>query len=410
MKKFWENAYIFSFEARLKEVIREENRLGLIFDETYFFPEGGGQPADRGTVGGFPVSDVQEVDEVVIHYLPRDMETETYFSTGQTFPGEVDRDFRIHNMRLHTGSHTLFGAARKMFANVGYAGFNIGEVGNLYLKTDRLIRSDDLREMAQMANEIVVEDREVSSRFVNNEETGDIDGLAYNLQMPKGQVRIITVDGWDVAACCGTHVASTVGIGPIKVVARELHKKNVTRIDFAVGKRAVAEMANDERYLLDTAELLSTSRDQIHPVVQKMSGEMQGLQKDLRKMRERLADYQLSELLSKGEVIGRITLFIGVIDFLDAGAIRMMATKLLADRAASAAVIVAGSGDLSLVAACTPDLELPLAQRIVPLAKKYGGGGGGRPNFITAGGIQANAGLLADELRSELVRMIEELS
>lgn len=405
-KLFWDDAFVFSFEEKVREVLLDQNRVGVVLEGTYFYPEGGGQPSDRGALASFPLLDVQEVDDRIVHFLARSPQSEKYFSPGMMVAGEIDREYRIHNMRLHTAAHILFGAARQIFSGVGYAGFNIAEVGSLYLDTSQQIRADHLRDMSQLANEVVVEDRPVTSYFVASEDTKNIKGLVYNMELPKGQVRIVDVDGWDVAACSGTHLKDTVQIGPIKVVAREIHKKNVTRINYAIGKRAVSEMSTDEKALGETAEMLSTSRDQMKQVVQKMSGELQGLQKDLRKMRELLVEYRLQELQNNGVSLGETCLIASIEDLLDANSLRLLATKLLAGRTSTVAVLVGGTNGLSIAVGCTPDLNLNLSQPVVTVAKRHGGGGGGKPNFVTAGGIQADARTVMDEIKSELAKLL----
>src|ERR1035437_3639379 len=105
MKKYWDDPFVFSFEAEIKEMVIGTDRIGLIFEETYFYPEGGGQPNDRGTIASLPVIDVQEVGEAIVHYLACNRDTENVFKKGMTVACEIDREYRIHNMRLHTGCH-----------------------------------------------------------------------------------------------------------------------------------------------------------------------------------------------------------------------------------------------------------------------------------------------------------------
>ena len=409
MKKYWDDAFILDFDGTVQEVIREPGRLGVVLEETYFYPEGGGQPADRGLLGGLAISDVQEADEKIIHYLPRDAQSEDLFQRGSRVRGEIDREYRINNMRLHTTCHLLFGAARRLFGEVGYAGFNIGAVGNLYLETPRQIRSDDLLQMARLANEVVVEDRPVSAHFVSADEARKMKELAVNFDITGGKIRVITVDGWDVAACSGTHMRRTVELGPIKLIAREVHKKNVTRIDYAVGKRSVEEMTRDEKSLVETAELLSTSRDQVFQVVSKLSGDLQAAQKELRKMRERLMEVRASELRAAGgELLGSVNLITDIVDYLDAAAVKALATRLLAGATNTVVAIIGGTDTLAVTAGCSADLNLPLAAPVVAVAKKYGGGGGGKPTFVTAGGIQWSAGGLLTEVKQALAQCIAD--
>ena len=236
----------FLSKRRLSTSSGWASKLGLVFDATYFYPEGGGQPSDRGTIAGCSVSEIRKRTISSCIVSPRLLKPGTSLR-GMVIPCEIDREYRIHNMRIHTTCHLLFGAARKLFSDVKYAGFNIGEVGNLYLETPSQIRAEDLRAMSRLANEVVVENRSITSYFVDTDEARKMKDLAANMEFTEGKVRVIEVEGWDLAACSGTHMHNTLEIGPIKVVAREIHKKNVTRIDYAIGKRAVAEIGREEK-------------------------------------------------------------------------------------------------------------------------------------------------------------------
>jgi alanyl-tRNA synthetase len=406
MKKYWDDPYMFTFDAKIREIIPGETRVGILFDETYFYPEGGGQPSDRGTIMSYPVLDVQETEERIIHYLPRNPEIENRLKQGQSVCCEIDREYRIHNMRLHSGCHLLFGAARKLFPEVGYAGFNIGEVGNLYLETPRQIRWTDLNEMSQLANEAIVADRQVNAFFVDPQDAKKLKDLAVNMELPKEPVRIIEVDGWDLAACSGTHVRRTIDIGPIKIISRESHKKNVTRIDYAVGKRAVAETVNDERILMDTADFLSTSKEKLGQVVRKMAVDIQTSEKELRKLRGKLVDYRVSELRESAKTIHQTRLIVDAMDYIDSETAKAILTKLLSGSNSLVVAVIGGNDELSIAAGCSPDVKISISQPIVAIAKKYGGGGGGRPNYVTAGGIRWSASSIRDEVEKELSQLL----
>ncbi len=404
VKKYWDDPFVFSFTTSVVRVVDEPNRTGLVFEETYFYPEGGGQPCDRGKIESHPVVDIQKVDGEIIHYIQKVSDME--LNQGSTVSCEIDKDYRIHNMRLHTAGHLLFGAARRLYPKVEYAGFNIGKVGNLYLNTDQQIRSDDLHKMSLMANLYVVENHPIKAYLVKQDEVNNIAGLAVNLELPEGDVRIIDIEGWDVAACSGTHVQRSVDIGPIKVLAREVHKKNVTRIDYAVGELAISEMAADEKIISETSEFLSTSKDQLNKVVQKMSNELRNANKELKKMQERLVEYKFHELNEGGEVINGIRVVIEKLDYLDSNSVKILVTKLLNQSHATIVAIVGGGEQASIVAGCSQDVQLPVSETIINIAKRYGGGGGGKLTFVSTGGIKADTEKLISVVDAELRQLI----
>ena len=406
MKKYWDDPYINAFEAKIVDILEKGDRFGVVLDGTYFFPEGGGQPSDRGYLASYPVLDVQEVDDVIVHFLERTGEASKQLSKGATVACKIDKEYRTNNMRLHSACHLLFGAARKMFSHVNYAGFNIGKLGNLYLETGQQITAEQLREMQLLANECVVDNRPISSYWVETQKAASLPGLAYNLELPDKQVRIIDIDGWDVAACSGTHLHNTIEIGPIKVVAREIHKKNVTRIDYAVGKSAVAAIAEDDKVVGETAVFLGTSKDQLTQIVRKLSSDLQGTQKSLRELRESVMEYKTRELLQGGETIEGTQLIVTAADYLDAKSLRVFASQLVAQRDSLVAAVIGGDDELTVVAACSQNVNINLVEPIVRVASKYGGGGGGRPNLVSAGGIKGTVQAVQNDVESELKRML----
>jgi alanyl-tRNA synthetase len=294
-----------------------------------------------------------------------------------------------------------------MFPHVNYAGFNIGKLGNLYLETGRQITAEQLREMQLLANECVVDNRTISSYWVETREAASLPGLAFNLELPENQVRIIDIDGWDVAACSGTHLHHTVEIGPIKVVAREIHKKNVTRIDYAVGKSAVAAIAEDDKVAGETAVFLGTSKDKLNQIVRKLSSDLLGTQKSLRELRELVMEYKSRELLQGGETIQGRQLIVTAADYLDAKSLGTFAAQLAAQRDSVVAAVLGGEDGLTVAAACSQNVNLNLVEPIVRVAGKYGGRGGGRPNFASAGGLKGALQAILNEVESELKRMLQ---
>ena len=408
MKKFWEDPYVYSFDAEVKEIVDQKDRIGIVFSTTYFYPEGGGQPSDRGIIGTYPILDVQEDENAIFHYVQNTPEVKKELSKGSHFHCEIDKKYRIHNMRLHTSCHLLFGAARILFSKVNYAGFTIGEIGNLYLETSRQIRAEDLRKMSLLANKIVIEDHRVKDYFLDKAGINNIKDFAYNIELPDGDVRVIEIEGWDIAACSGTHVKRTIELGPIKILAREIHKKNVTRIDYAVGERAVKEINQDEAILGHTSEFLNTSKENLLQIVQKNQTELQSSHKDIKKLSEKLIGYKIPELMAGGKIINEIRLIIESLEFLDANACKVVVTRLLADEKPTVAALICGKNDVSIVAGCSSTLELELSSTIVNIARSFGGGGGGRPNFVTAGGIQTDAKTIKQAIERELTNLLNK--
>jgi alanyl-tRNA synthetase len=408
MREYWDDPYVMTFESRIADVLDREGQLGLILEGTYFFPGEGGQPGDRGLIASRPVVDVQQADDRIIHVLERDEKSDTELCKGRVVTCEIDQEYRVQNMRIHSACHLLFGAARKMFPHVNYAGFNIGELGNLYLETGQQITAGQLRRIQALANECVVENRPITAYWIDAQDAASLDGLAYNIELPHEQVRIIEIEDWDLAACSGTHLQSTIEIGPIKVVARESHKKNVTRIDYAVGKAAVAAIADDDRIVAEMAASLGTSRDQLNQAVRKMAADLRDSRKSLRKLGESLMEYKVEGLLQDAEQIGGLQLIVDTADYSDSKSLRTMVARIVSERDSVVAAILGVEDKLTIVAGCSQDVGVDLVEPIVRIARKYGGGGGGRPGFVNAGGIVGSVETVRSEVETELKRMLQD--
>lgn len=403
MKKYWVEPLTTRFIGQVRSVQPAGDSLAVVLEETCFFPEGGGQPADRGTLAGLTVLDVQENGLEIIHTVALSEAAMDLLRPGAQVECEIDRPYRIRNMRLHTTCHVLFGSARLVFKTVEYAGFNIGENGSLYLKTDRLIRADDLREMTHLANQAVVDQHNIRTWLIPPEEMNSIPGLAVNIrELPAGQIRIVDIEDWDIGACCGTHLPSTLEIGPIKAFNRELHKKNITRIDYVTGREAVDLMASEENVLGETAEYLGSHRSQVLPLVQKLAGDLRDSQKEIQRLKENLLELELQKLAERGVPVGQNTLFLDHYDFLDTSGVRAAVMRLLEGRSASVAIISGGTGPLSLAVGCTEDTLVDLRQPVMEVVKRHGGGGGGKPGLVSAGNLQATPAELQTELLEEL--------
>ncbi|MFC6754924.1 alanyl-tRNA editing protein, partial [Halorubrum tibetense] len=231
------------FEATVERVDDRE----VVLDETYFYPASGGQPADRGTLGGVLLADVRDRDGEVVHVLA----DPPGFAVGDAVGGVVDDEFRTYCTRAHTASHVLYGAARRITDELGYAGFDVSpEKVRVDLTTAEPLDDADLVELERLSNRAVWESRPVSWETLPEAEARALDGIAFNDKTEEGamsgheDVRVVTVEGWDVAACGGTHVANTAEIGPIAALDRSNPGEGVTRVEFAVGPTAIDRTAD----------------------------------------------------------------------------------------------------------------------------------------------------------------------
>ncbi|MCI2046319.1 MAG: alanyl-tRNA editing protein [Faecalibacterium sp.] len=270
--------------ATVQEIRREGAATRLALDATLFFAEGGGQPADRGTItfraGTARVTDVHENEGVLWHTVADLPETA---AVGDTVTCEVDWAWRFDKMQQHSGEHILSGILHRLYGaeNVG---FHIGaEI--VRMDTSCPLSADELRRAEAEANAVIWQDVPVEVTYPTPERLAQ---LTYRSKKEiEGQVRIVSIPGADVCACCGTHVRTTGQVGLIKIVAAE-HYKGGERLTVLCGGRALAEMQAMRARQADIGALLSAKSDQTAVAVHRVYEEYTALKFAHFNMAERL--------------------------------------------------------------------------------------------------------------------------
>ena len=246
----------------------------IALDGTVFYPEGGGQPADRGTLTladgtVLHVLDVHEHDGILWHTVDALPEGA---AVGSAVTGAIDWEARFDKMQQHTGEHILSGILHSMFGaeNVG---FHIGSEA-VRMDTSVPISAEGLRQAELAANRIVWQDVPVVITYPTPEELA---ALTYRSKKEiTGQVRIVTIPGADVCACCGTHTATTGQVGQIKILAAENYKGGV-RLSVVCGRRALEEAQAMRGRQADIGALLSAKSSETAHAVHRVYDEYTAL-------------------------------------------------------------------------------------------------------------------------------------
>lgn len=246
----------------------------LALDGTVFYPEGGGQPADRGTLtlpdgARLTVTDVHEQGGVIWHRVDALPDTA---APGTAVTGRIDWAWRLDKMQQHTGEHILSGILHQMFGaeNVG---FHIGSDA-VRMDTSVPISAEGLREAELAANRIVWQNVPVLITYPTREELAR---MTYRSKKEiEGQVRIVTIPGADVCACCGTHTAATGAVGQIKILAAENYKGGV-RLSIVCGERALLAAQAMRQRQADIGALLSAKPSETAHAVHRVYDEYTAL-------------------------------------------------------------------------------------------------------------------------------------
>lgn len=233
IKLYERNAYQRNFSATVLSCEKMNSGYAVVLDQTAFFPEQGGQYADKGMLGDINVDDVQIVEGEIVHFLSFPLPLQ------KKIEGIVDWNVRFRRMQAHTGEHILSGTIYSMF---GYnnVGFHLGE-GYVTVDADGALTADMIKKVEDKANEVVWQDRAVTTSYPTLEE---LKGISYRSKIAEQEgLRLVTIEGCDVCACCAPHLSSTGQVGLIKVVAAEPRKKG-TRLTVLFGKDAYENYAS----------------------------------------------------------------------------------------------------------------------------------------------------------------------
>ena len=247
-------ARVLSCEERKGEA--GERCWAVVLDRTAFFPEQGGQKADRGTLGGAKLLDAEINEGVIVHILDAPLEA------GSEVEGEVDWPRRFDFMQQHTGEHILSGLANRLYGaeNVG---FHLSE-REVQLDFSVQLSEAELEALEHAANQAIFRDIPVKAYYPNAEELA-----ALNYRQKKeltGAIRIVELEDVDCCACCAPHVARSSEVGILKILSA-MNYKGGTRLYIACGMRAVQDYAARIREAQQLSKLLSAPQGELSAAV-----------------------------------------------------------------------------------------------------------------------------------------------
>jgi len=383
----------------------------VTLDHTYFYAESGGQPPDIGTLSDISVTDVQSADGVVKHTLA----STPAFDIGDDITGIIDDEFRNYCMRAHTASHIIYGAGRQILDNLGYGGFGINsEKIRVDFTTTTPIDDETLIKLEQLTNRTVWESRDVTWETVPTAEAAAREDVAFNTKTEEGvmsdadSVRLVDIDGWDVAACGGTHVGNTSAVGPVTVLERSNPGEGMTRIEFAVGPTGIDRRATQHRALRETAIALETNIINLSDRATALRDERDELESRVNNLEAKILDSAIVDFESTQTDtavwrIGSITeISVGVNDAGEAAKRALKSPSNIDHEGVphGSVIAIVGTGERPFVVIAADDAsEVNAGTVIDELTDTYGGGGGGGPSFAQGGGLAASPSTVRSTLR-----------
>jgi len=372
------------FEAVVLDVFERADGHDVVLDQTMFYPEGGGQPADHGTLTcgdtTVAVTDVQETDGVVRH------RTDGPLPKGEFVRGGVDATRRRRLMRHHTATHLVGHAARRVLGeHVRQAGAQKGvDSARLDVRHHERIDRDAVTDIEDVVNELVMANEPVAAEWVHrNDAQGEHGFDIYQGGIPPGERIRLVHAGDDVQACGGTHVSRTGDVGAVKILRTERVQDGVERLVFAAGDAAVDATQATEDALYAAAAALDVDPEAVPETAERFFEEWKERGKRIEALQEEVAELKAAAGEGEEVDVGDAT---AVVRRLDAGMDELRATANALVAEGTIAVLGAANDGAQFVVAVPDGAGVDAGAVVGELAERVGGGGGGPPDFAQGGG------------------------
>ncbi len=285
IKLYDADSHLYDFDASVISCEKTDKGFAIVLDKTAFFPEGGGQPADEGTLNGIAVTDVQIKDSVITHTTAEEI------TAGSAVKGAVDSEIRFRRMQNHSGEHIVSGLIHKLF---GYnnVGFHMGSE-DVTLDLDGVLTREDLDKIEMLANRAVYENVNVRAEYPSPEILKDLDYRS-KLDLTEN-VRIVTIEGYDVCACCAPHVNKTGEIGIIKLLDFLKYKGGV-RIHMLCGFDALEDYNRRYKNVAAISAKLSAKQAEVYEAVERLSAELSAEKQTAGELKRQLVAMKIAAL------------------------------------------------------------------------------------------------------------------
>lgn len=358
IKLFDEDSYIQDFSASVEECIPYNGKYKLLLSQTAFFPTAGGQECDGGRLDGAEVLSVVYEGGEVYHILDKP------FDVGQTVKGRILWEERFRKMQHHSAEHIVSGLAFSRFGLTN-TGFHLGNDG-VTIDYDREMTEKQLCELEKLANGVVYQNLEISASYPSEAELEKINYRSKKEILEK--IRIVTIPGVDICACCAPHVKRTGEIGIIKFTDMTRHRGGV-RIRMICADDALSDYSEKQKSTFEISKLLSAPQNEVFGAVLRLSDELL-LQK--RKNAELLRKLAALEIDSIPQTEGNFCMFSNICD---KNALRLIATE---GKKRVSGVFAVLSGDDEKGYSYIITAENGISELVKGLNGRLSGRGGGR--------------------------------
>ncbi len=371
LKRFESDPYLKEFETLVLATDALPQGQGVVLKETCFYPEGGGQPCDHGTLNGLPVRSVTETDGRISHL----MEVAS-FKPGDKVRGVVDWERRFDHMQQHSGQHLLSQAFVRVLG-ADTVSFHLGSDESTIDVAVSDLSDQAVLDVEKEANRIVFENRPLR---ISVRSAADLDSIPLRKKPDlSGDVRLIEIADYDWSLCCGTHVRATGEIGLIKILQWEKYKSG-TRVHFACGSRALRDFQAKSGLVKSLSRLLTAGESEIEPIILKWRDEKKSAEKRIVALLDEVLAAEAGRMTASAVETGSCRLVSALFKDRDVQEVQNLGRKIVSSPGMVA--ILAAVGDrATLFFGRSSDVKADMRELQKAAAEVLNGKGGGSPNW-----------------------------
>jgi alanyl-tRNA synthetase len=378
---YYTDSALLEFTATVLSIQPSETGDRIVLDRTAFYPTGGGQPHDTGSIDNADVVEVVEEENGTVCHLTRSV---SGISAGATVHGRIDAERRLDHLQQHSGQHIL---SQAFVAACGAQtrSFHLGSAtSTIDIELDSPT-DDHMRLAEDIANRIIFEDRTMRVHIVDEAEASRLP--LRKESVVRGRIRVIEIEDFDWSPCGGTHAHRTGQVGLVAIKSFE-RVRRLTRVEFVCGRRALVDYRRANTTAIGVARLFSAERDTAVELVARLMAENRSLKKRVKELLQLTVEGEAARLLDEAEPTREFKIVKAVFEGRDAEELRLLASKIVEAEPSVALLGSNDNGTARLVFARSAGLATDMSKLMGEACKIVGGRGGGKPNLAQGGGPQ----------------------
>lgn len=378
-KLYYQDPYIKSFSAKLLlQKVDEFGKPYVILDKTAFYPTGGGQPHDTGTINDVKVINVEEIDGEIRHYVEQPLSDEVSEITGI-----INWERRFDHMQQHAGQHILSAAFEELF-DINTVSFHLGtDIVTIDLDIEEL-NFETAAKVEQRANQIILENRPIETKWVREAELSQ-----YPMRKKPSvtdNIRLVIIPDFDYNGCGGTHPSTTGQIRGIKLLEWERQRKKI-RLTFICGDRLLQELQQKHQILKELSPLLSAPENELGNAAKRLLDQCKKLEKSLDEAKDALLFYEGKDLINTNYTHKETKIVSHIFKDRTIKELQKLARIIISEANDTITFIVAINGpQLQLVCAKGTAAKGNMKNLISEILPLINGKGGGNESFAQGGG------------------------